>query len=339
MTVYAAILRNLLRLVDQLPGILCHRDHQRAHARSGSSGSAIIAAGTVVVHERLEAGRQRRPPPGDAAHGAHKLGPEDIVLIEGSCAGATISIRSCGARYRPAYRRTDGRQARSARGTPTKSSCWNNVAAEYRYGRPLPVERYGLQRRVTAFLKYAGGAVSAASTRSTPLARAFVYAIVPGDCRRDAVGAVLQPRGTDALRHAVLLLVPVGLDCRRRPSSPEWPTGSSADAAAMQLGRAVGIPRSLRAVTVMGFVASRWRRGDSTDSRNGAWPAAASARSSPGFCSAAISIPPTPSSPCRRWCLAPARSAFSRCRTRSSCIRSSSWCFRGCGRSRTSTAT
>ena len=64
-------------------------------------------------------------------------------------------------------------------------------------------------------------------------------------------------------------------------------------------------------VTVLGFFAARWRRGDLDSSTNGAWPAADSARSSPGSCSAATSTPPTPSSPSLRSSSAPAPSASS----------------------------
>ena len=56
----------------------------------------------------------------------------------------------------------------------------------------------------------------------------------------------------------------------------------------------------------------------SIGSTSGGSPAASSARSSPGFCSAAISTRRTRSSPCPRSCSAPARSASSRCRTRCS---------------------
>jgi uncharacterized RDD family membrane protein YckC len=81
-TAYAAILRNILRLVDQLPGfyaiaivsVLLTDRHQRL---------GDIAAGTVVVHERID--RLRAVPRGEPAvrHGAHRLTPEEIVLVEG----------------------------------------------------------------------------------------------------------------------------------------------------------------------------------------------------------------------------------------------------------------
>lgn len=82
MSVYAAIVRNVLRLVDQLPGfyaiaivsVLVTEWHQRL---------GDLAAGTVVVHERVE--RIGDVPRGAAAvrHGAHRLTVNEIVLIEG----------------------------------------------------------------------------------------------------------------------------------------------------------------------------------------------------------------------------------------------------------------
>lgn len=83
LTVYAALIRNLLRTVDQLPGIyalaiisvLVTRRNQRI---------GDLAAGTVVVHERLEAAAPGAPAVTSASrHGAHRLGPQEIVLIEG----------------------------------------------------------------------------------------------------------------------------------------------------------------------------------------------------------------------------------------------------------------
>ena len=67
--------------------------------------------------------------------------------------------------------------------------------------------------------------------------------------------------------------------------------------------------------------------------------AAASARSSPGSCSAATSTRPTRSSRCPRWSSAPARSASTRSRTRSWSSRSCSSSCPGCGRSPGCTAT
>lgn len=82
LTVYAAILRNVLRLVDQLPGfyaiaivsVLITERHQRL---------GDLAAGTVVVHERVE--KMGDAPKGEPAvrHGAHRLSVDEIILIEG----------------------------------------------------------------------------------------------------------------------------------------------------------------------------------------------------------------------------------------------------------------
>jgi uncharacterized RDD family membrane protein YckC len=81
-TAYAAILRNLLRIADQLPGfyaiaivsVLVTRRHQRL---------GDLAAGTVVVHEHIE--RIAASPKAEPAVrlGAHRLTQNEIVLIEG----------------------------------------------------------------------------------------------------------------------------------------------------------------------------------------------------------------------------------------------------------------
>jgi uncharacterized RDD family membrane protein YckC len=81
-TVYAAIVRNLLRLVDQLPGmyaigilsILISTRQQRI---------GDLAAGTVVVHERIDAPVAIPPvAPGQQRFGAHRLRPEEIAVVE-----------------------------------------------------------------------------------------------------------------------------------------------------------------------------------------------------------------------------------------------------------------
>ncbi len=54
-------------------------------------------------------------------------------------------------------------------------------------------------------------------------------------------------------------------------------------------------------VTVLGFVASRWRRAETSCTwTSGGWAAGASARGSPGSCSAVTSTRRTRSSRCRR---------------------------------------
>lgn len=82
-SVYAAIIRNVLRIVDQVPGIygiailsvLVTRRQQRL---------GDLAAGTVVVHERLEeAAPAAAAMTSTVRHGAHRLSPDEIVLIEG----------------------------------------------------------------------------------------------------------------------------------------------------------------------------------------------------------------------------------------------------------------
>jgi uncharacterized RDD family membrane protein YckC len=82
LTVYAAIVRNLLRLVDQLPGmyalgilsILITTRQQRI---------GDLAAGTVVVHERIDAPVAIPTiAPGQQRFGAHRLRPEEIAVVE-----------------------------------------------------------------------------------------------------------------------------------------------------------------------------------------------------------------------------------------------------------------
>ena len=81
-TAYAAIIRNLLRLVDQLPGfyaiaivsVLVTERHQRL---------GDLAAGTVVVHDRVEPSDVAPRAEVTARHGAERLTPEEVVLVEG----------------------------------------------------------------------------------------------------------------------------------------------------------------------------------------------------------------------------------------------------------------
>lgn len=81
-TAYAAILRNLLRLVDQLPGfyalaivsVLLTERNQRL---------GDLAAGTVVVHDRVEARAAAPAVEARARHGAQRLTAAELTLIEG----------------------------------------------------------------------------------------------------------------------------------------------------------------------------------------------------------------------------------------------------------------
>lgn len=81
-TVYGAILRNLMRVIDQLPGIYgIGMVSVLVTARQQRLGD--LAAGTVVVHDRLE--RPVAPAPAAAATGflgARTLGPGDIAVVE-----------------------------------------------------------------------------------------------------------------------------------------------------------------------------------------------------------------------------------------------------------------
>ena len=83
LSVYAAIIRNLLRIVDQLPGgyalgilsILVTRRQQRI---------GDLAAGTVVVHERLGARLvTAQAAQGSVRLGAHRLSIDEIAVVEG----------------------------------------------------------------------------------------------------------------------------------------------------------------------------------------------------------------------------------------------------------------
>ena len=82
LTVFAALIRNLLRVVDQIPGIYAVAIvtvlFTRRNQRLGD-----LAAGTVVVHERSEAiaAPETRDRPA-ARHGAHRLEPSEVILIE-----------------------------------------------------------------------------------------------------------------------------------------------------------------------------------------------------------------------------------------------------------------
>ncbi len=82
-TVYASIIRNVLRLVDQLPGvyavgilsILITSRQQRI---------GDLAAGTVVVHERIGSSAViPEAAPHTQRHGAHRLSAAEIAVIEG----------------------------------------------------------------------------------------------------------------------------------------------------------------------------------------------------------------------------------------------------------------
>ena len=75
---------------------------------------------------------------------------------------------------------------------------------------------------------------------------------------------------------------------------------SSSSALLFALGHGAGVHRRALAAAVILPIGST--SGDSPD--------AASGRSSPGFSLWATSTRPTPSSPCRRWCSAPARFGF-----------------------------
>ena len=149
--------------------------------------------------------------------------------------------------------------------------------------------------------------------------------------RRDADPGDLQHARSRAVRRAVLLLVPDGLDPAQRADHvdrlPRDEAGRVMIFAAVDGVELAVFITLFGLVTVLGFVASRWRAASrSTTSTSGGSAGATSAPGSPGSWSAATSTPRTRSSPCPRCCSASARSASSPCRTRSSSTRWCSWC-------------
>lgn len=85
-SVWEAVLRNVVRIADQMPAIYAV-GIVSVFLTERSQRLGDLAAGTVVVHERLgEAGLEALAPEGGAApltqYGATKLTPEEIAVIE-----------------------------------------------------------------------------------------------------------------------------------------------------------------------------------------------------------------------------------------------------------------
>jgi uncharacterized RDD family membrane protein YckC len=86
-SVFEAILRNIVRVVDQFPGIYAI-GIVAVFLSERSQRLGDLAAGTVVVHERAvvkgldEIMRDAEPSRVDARHGASKLTQEEISVIE-----------------------------------------------------------------------------------------------------------------------------------------------------------------------------------------------------------------------------------------------------------------
>lgn len=86
-SVFEAILRNIVRIADQLPGIYAV-GIVFLFLTERSQRLGDLAAGTVVVHERVEGSASRefitaRPPAAAlTCHGATKLSPQEIAVIE-----------------------------------------------------------------------------------------------------------------------------------------------------------------------------------------------------------------------------------------------------------------
>jgi len=83
-TAYQALIRNLLRIVDQLPAIYAIAIvTMMITSRQQRLGD--LAAGTVVIHDRPAPQRIAVPVPAQrpqTAHGAHRLTPEEVAVIE-----------------------------------------------------------------------------------------------------------------------------------------------------------------------------------------------------------------------------------------------------------------
>jgi uncharacterized RDD family membrane protein YckC len=81
-SVYAAILRNLIRVVDQLPGIYAV-GIVSVLVTSRQQRLGDLAAGTVVVHERIETlAVSSTPVAAGARIGAHQLTADDLLVME-----------------------------------------------------------------------------------------------------------------------------------------------------------------------------------------------------------------------------------------------------------------
>jgi uncharacterized RDD family membrane protein YckC len=81
-TVYSAILRNLIRIVDQLPGIYAV-GIVSVIVTSRQQRLGDLAAGTVVVHERTETLEIPATAALSGAHmGAHQLTADDLLVME-----------------------------------------------------------------------------------------------------------------------------------------------------------------------------------------------------------------------------------------------------------------
>jgi uncharacterized RDD family membrane protein YckC len=81
-TVYSAILRNLIRIVDQLPGIYAV-GIVSVIVTSRQQRLGDLAAGTVVVHERTETlDIPATATPAGVHLGAHQLTTDDLLVME-----------------------------------------------------------------------------------------------------------------------------------------------------------------------------------------------------------------------------------------------------------------
>ena len=84
-SVFEAILRNVVRIADQLPGIYAI-GIVSVFVTERNQRLGDLAAGTVVVHERAvesdDLGLRLEPPASPTHHGASKLLPEEVAVIE-----------------------------------------------------------------------------------------------------------------------------------------------------------------------------------------------------------------------------------------------------------------
>ena len=192
-----------------------------------------------------------------------------------------------------------------------------------------------------------------------PITSTAIFVLVTAAILRHADRPDLRPYHAEDRRLPLLLLVPADLHAGRgaraldRHACCSAGCGGQTTRQRARRTRTVGAMSNVNTVvftivvvlfvivTVVGFAAARWRRAErhAAPERVGAGGPGLRHVHHAGSCSAATSTPPTRSSPCPRWCSAPARSASSRSPTRSWCTRSRSSSCPGCGRSAGCTTT
>ena len=136
-TTYQALIRNLLRIVDQLPAIYAVA-MVTVMITSRQQRLGDLAAGTVVIHDRPAPRHavfpQTPPPRTQTQHGAHRLTAEELAVVE--------SFLRRRAQLDPDVRLDTARAiAIRVRGrlglgsTPADETLLEEIAAEYRSGQ------------------------------------------------------------------------------------------------------------------------------------------------------------------------------------------------------------